>query len=198
MIYSDFGDSADKVDKSSLSQVEITCPISPNPDPAKICDSFEVGIIGNLDYEVYDIAIMITGVPDKILVEEDLARLSFRMSHLDDDFLTWFAGVRLFCIIVTVCTVLLYFITSCSRSGINVDAYSQLNLNQCCIVVLLFLCILYNEPLFEFRKYNPSTELAIIGEVPAAAFFTALLTYWLMSIAYVRARERNLQKRLSD
>lgn len=109
--------------------------------------------------------------------------------------LLWFAGVRLACVIVTGCLILLYFLTSCSRSGFNVNAYMDLNLDQCWVLILLFLCVLYNEPFFELRRNNPSTSLAILAEIPASAFFTALLTYWLLSVTYVRIKEKNLHKR---
>ena len=88
------------------------------------------------------------------------------MSHLDDNFLTWFAGVRLACVVITGSLLLLYFFSSCSRSGFNINAYMDLNLDQCWILVLLFLCLLYNEPWFEFRKSDPTTRLAVLAEIP--------------------------------
>ena len=141
---------------------------------------------------MYDIIIMITNTPDYILVMDDLATVSFRLSHLNDSMLLWFAGVRLVCVVVTVSLILLYFLTSCKRSGFNINAFMELNLDQCWVLILLFLCTLYNEPFFELRRNNPSTSLAVLAEIPASAFFTALLTYWLMSVAYVRVNEKNL------
>ena len=136
---------------------------------------------------MYDIAIMLTGVPDTVIVEQETFALSFRVSHLNDHFLTWFAEVRVACAVVTGLAILLYFVTSCSKSGFKINIHmEQLNLNQCCILVLLFLCLLYDEPLFELRMKNPSVALAVVSEVPASLFLTGLLTYWLMSVAYVR------------
>lgn len=141
---------------------------------------------------MYDIAILVTGVSDHVLTDEDLARLSFRMSHLDDSFLSWFAVVRMICVIVTACMGMLYFVMKCSTDGFNSKSYTQLNLNQVCIIFLLILCALYDEPFFELRRNSPSESLAVLAEIPASAFFTALLTYWLLSIAHIRVREQKL------
>ena len=114
-----------------MSHVQVSCPLKSTDTASKteICDQFEVGIIGNLEYDVYDIAIMITDAPDTLLVEEDLAAVSFRMSHLDDSFLLWFAGVRLVCVFISCGMILLYFLTSCKRDGFNINAYMLLNFN---------------------------------------------------------------------
>ena len=141
---------------------------------------------------MYDIAVMLTGMPDKLIVMADLFALNFRVSHLNDKFLTWFAGVRIACIVVTSCVIFLYLLASCSRSGLNMNAYTELNLNQCWILILLILCALYDEPLFELRRSNPSVALAVVAEVPASAFFTALLSYWLMSVTYVRVSQSKI------
>ena len=72
------------------------------------------------------------------------------------------------------------------------NAYTELNLNQCWILILLVLCALYDEPLFELRRSNPSVALAVVAEVPASAFFTALLSYWLMSVTFVRVSQSKI------
>ena len=57
--------------EQKLSKVEVSCEIetalsaeNQKKELGRICDQFEVGIIGNLEYDMYDIAVMLTGMPD--------------------------------------------------------------------------------------------------------------------------------------
>ena len=143
---------------------------------------------------MYDIAVMITDTPDELL-GKDFATISFRLSHLNDDFMNWYAMTRLFCLLICTSLILLYFINinSCSlRKGFNPLACLTFNLDQYWIISLLFLCCLYNEPLFELRRKSPSIILAVIVEIPESLFFTALLTYWLMGLTLVRVKNKVL------
>lgn len=167
----------------------MTCPVDSHSVDGEICDSFEVGIISHLEYEMYDIAVMITNTPKEILVH-DRARISFRLSHVNDHLMTWFATIRLICLLISVFMMVLYFVSRCSRDGINEDALDTLNVDQYWVLALLFLCAIYDEPLFEFRRNNPSLLLSMLSEVPASLFFTALLSYWLMGITFVRVKAK--------
>ena len=93
----------------------------------KICDTFEVGIIGQLEYDMYDIAIMITNMPEEILVH-DLATLSFRLSHDNDYLISWLATVRLFSLLVSGGIFLLYFVTGCRCKSSSLNCFSFLTL----------------------------------------------------------------------
>lgn len=75
-----------------------------------------------LTYEMYDIAIVVTNTPDDMLLRDPIT-LSFRLSYLNDEYLAWYATVRLFCLILTSAFLLVYFFTSCSCKGINVHAF---------------------------------------------------------------------------
>ena len=173
-----------------LSTVTVNCPVNLD-NPSKVCDSFELGIIGQLDYQMYDIAIMVTNTPEELLVH-DLATLSFRLSHDNDAFLSWLASVRLICLLISAAIALLYFVTSCSCSGLNTTACLTLNPEQYWVLSLLFLCALFDEPLFELRRNNPGLHKSVIAEIPESIFFTTLLTYWLTSVALVRVRGKKL------
>ena len=53
-----------------MSHVQVSCSVTEDGgSTGRICDQFEVGLIGNLGYETYDIVIMVTGMPDSLLVE---------------------------------------------------------------------------------------------------------------------------------
>ncbi len=173
-----------------LNKVTISCPIETNTQ-VKVCDTFEVGIIGQLDYDMYDIAIMITGTPQEFLVE-DLATLSFRLSHLNDDFLGWMAIVRIVCLVVTSFMILLYFVANCTRQKADCKQFFSFNLDQFWVLSLLIMCAIYNEPLFELRRNHPSVALTVLSEIPVSLFFTALLTYWLMGVTLVRVNDKKL------
>jgi len=175
----------------SLSKVSITCPLEISSE-TKVCDTFEVGIIGHLDYDMYDIAIMITKTPEEILAH-DMGTLSFRLSHLNDKFLSWLAIVRMACLIVTSLLILTYLISSCSREGFSRMAFLSLNLDQYWVLSLLIMCAIYDEPLFELRRNKPSETLAVLSEIPVSLFFTALLTYWLIGVTFVRVKAKNLK-----
>ena len=145
-IYSAFGANSTKAEH--LSRVSVTCPVpTHDDDPDLVCDSFEVGIIGQLDYEMYDVAIMITHTPDKLL-GRDFANISFRLSYWNERYMTWFASVRLFCMFATGALMLFYFVSSCQRKGLRPHAWTNFNFEQVCVSVLLFLCALYDDPLF--------------------------------------------------
>lgn len=166
------------------SSVTVSCPVEVNSDK-QFCDTFEVGIIGNLEYEMYDIVIMITNTPQDLLVH-NLGRLNFRLSHINDSMLSWLATVRLICLLVTGWRILMYFVTNCSREGCNAMAFLTFNLDQWWVISLLICCAFYDEPLFELRRNTPSIALAVISEIPVSLFFTGLLTYWLMGVTMVR------------
>ncbi len=182
-----------------MSTVSVSCDVEKGDksEQQKVCDSFEVGIIGNLDYDMYDIAVMITDTPDELL-GKDFATISFRLSHLNDDFMNWYAMTRTFCLLVCAALILLYFINinSCSlKKGFNPLACLTFNIDQYWIISLLFLCCLYNEPLFELRRKSPSIVLAVLSEIPASLFLTALLTYWLMGLTLVRVKTKVLAEK---
>ena len=74
---------------------------------------------------MYDIAVLVTNTPQDLLVH-DLVTLSFRLSHPHDGFLSWFAGVRLICLLTNCAFILLYFATRCSIKGLNPLAWLSL------------------------------------------------------------------------
>ena len=76
---------------------------------------------------MYDIAIMITNMPDEILVH-DLATLSFRLSHDNDYLLSWLATVRLFSLLISGGILLLYFVTGCSCKNPSFNCFTYLTL----------------------------------------------------------------------
>ena len=184
-IYSSFDDP----NSLDLSTVSVSCDIDTDSDtePDHVCDSFEVGIIGHLDYQMYDIAVMITDAPDDLL-GKDYANINFRLSHVNDGFMNWFATIRLVCLLITSLCIVLYFVTSCGREGFNALAFTTFNLDQYWVISLLLLCFFYNEPLFELRRDSPSVTLAVMSEIPASLFLSALLTYWLVGLTLVRVR----------
>ena len=180
-VFSQFG-----AEDADLSTVTVSCDIEADESQeTKVCDSFEVGIIGHLDYEMYDIAIMITNTPEELLAH-DLATVSFRLSHLNDGLLSWHAGVRLFCLLFTAAMLVGYFLKSVLMKS------QTLSIEQYWVITLLCFCIMYNEPLFEVRRNHPSVALAVISEIPASVFFTALLAYWLTGVTYVRVKAKQL------
>jgi hypothetical protein len=176
---------------NTLNKVSITCPFEVS-SKTKVCDTFELGIIGHLDYSMYDIAIMITKTPEDLLTH-DYGTLSFRISHLNDDFMSWLARVRISCLIITGLMILIYFFSSCGREGFSRMACLTFNLDQYWVISLLFMCAIFDEPLFELRRNRPSETLAVLSEIPVSLFFTALLTYWLMGVTLVRVKAKNLQ-----
>jgi hypothetical protein len=125
-IYSSFSDPK----ALDLSTVSVSCDIKKGDKSAqeKVCDSFEVGIIGNLNFEMYDIAVMITDAPDDLL-GRDYATISFRMSHLSDDFMSWYAVTRIICLVISASFIFLYFVSSCSLRGFNALACVTFNLD---------------------------------------------------------------------
>ena len=44
------------------------------------------------------------------------------------------------------------------------------------------------------RRKRPNVTLTVLSEIPASLFFTALLTYWLMGITYVRVKAKKLSE----
>jgi len=176
-----------------MSQVTVSCQVEENTK-SRVCDSFELGIIGYLEYEMYDIAIMIASTPEKLL-GRDLASISFRLSYYNDTFLTWFASMRLCFMGICSAILLLFFVTSCSLKGVNISACSTFNLDQACVSSLLLACIFFNDPFFELRRSFPSIAFAVLAEVPASLFYTTLLTYWLLGITHVRVRVKTLRER---
>ena len=178
--------------ENPLNKVTISCPIKTNTE-VKVCDTFEVGIIGQLDYDMYDIAIMITRTPQEFLVE-DLATLSFRLSHLNDGFLAWMAIIRMMCLVVTSFMILMFFVANCTRplQSPNCKQFFSFTMDQFWVLSLLILCAIYDEPLFELRRNHPSVALSVLSEIPMSLFFTALLTYWLMGVTLVRVNDKNL------
>mmetsp|Transcript_45245 Transcript_45245/g.60045 ORF Transcript_45245/g.60045 Transcript_45245/m.60045 type:complete len:245 (+) Transcript_45245:834-1568(+) len=143
---------------------------------------------------MYDVAIMITHTPDKLL-GRDFATISFRMSHWNELYMTWFAAVRLFCLFVTSTLMIFYFVSSCKRSSVHPMAWINFNFEQVCICILLFLCAVYDDPLFELRRVAPSAKLAIVCEIPVSLFYTGLLTYWIMGLVYMRKSNKVLSKK---
>lgn len=125
---------------------------------------------------MYDIAVMITNTPIKLL-GRDFAAISFRLSHWNNDFITYFATVQLFCLLATGMFIVFYLIVSCSKNGVKVKALADFNFEQVCVFLLLVLCALFDDPLFWVRRMKPSVELAVIAEIPASLFFTGLLTF---------------------
>lgn len=143
---------------------------------------------------MYDIVVMITNTPSTVLVK-DFGRLSFRLSHDNDQVLTWMAVVRLVCLIATGWRIMMYFVMNISRHGCKVTTIVAFNLEQYWILCLLFVCALYDEPFFEYRRNNPSIGLAVFSEIPSSLFFTGLLTYWLMGVTLVRVRGDKLKNK---
>lgn len=158
-----------------------------------VCDAVEVGIIGILEFKLYDILVLASEKAEDVSPKA-APRLSFQISHLNDSFLSWFAIVRLSCLLITAIVAILYFIRQCSRRAFKRFAVIEFSFEQHWVIVLLLLCITYDEPFFEFRRTQPSIALAILGELPSSVFFTTLLTYWLMGLAYVRVKARKLQR----
>lgn len=172
-MYTSFKDDSKK--PNELSRVTATCPKNSQPDDI-ICDKFQVGIIGAIEYEMYDIAVMITDTPDQLLAR-DYATISFRISHWDTDFIDFFAAVRMFCLVVTCLVILTYLVTSCSRKCCSANPLADLDFEQVCVLVLLVLCAWYDDPFFMFRRIKPSVTLAVLAEIPASFFFTGLLVF---------------------
>ena len=155
-----------------------------------MCDAVEVGIIGNLEFDMYDVIILAWGSEGS----DVLPVVDFRMSHLNDRYLAWFAIVRLSCLFVTAVIMALYFLRTCRKSDIQRFISVKFNFEQNWVIMLLFICIFYDEPFFEYRRSRPSIVLAVISEIPSSIFFTALLTYWLMGLAYVRAKVKKVEQ----
>ena len=74
--YFDYEGNANPNNEQTLSHIQVSCNLVPELSDrekashlGRLCDQFEVGIIGNLEYEMYDIVIMLTSVPDKVIVD---------------------------------------------------------------------------------------------------------------------------------
>ena len=63
------------------------------------------------------------------------------------------------------------------------------------IIILLLLCFFYDDPLYFIVMHYPSIPFAVFAEIPASAFYTALLTYWLLGLAFVRKKASELDAR---
>ena len=113
---------------------------------------------------------------------------------MNDSFLGWFAAVRLICLLISAGIMLLYFVKTCSWRDAKRFAILQFSFDQYWVLALLLMCTIYDEPLFEFRRTKPSIALAVLSEIPGSFFFTSLLTYWLMGLAYVRVKANKLTK----
>ena len=143
---------------------------------------------------MYDIAVMITNVPQEVLYRYE-GRLNFRLSYVNDDMLSWLAVVRTICLLVTAAILISYLLTSISWDGCSPTVFLTLNLDQWWVTGLLIACAMYDEPFFEFRRSSPSVFLAVFGEVPASLFFTGLLTYWLIGVTLIRVKSNKLKNR---
>ena len=142
---------------------------------------------------MYDIVLMITHTPDKLL-GHDFATISFRMSHWNNDFITYFTSIRLFCLLVTGTVIVFFFISSCNSQGIAMQAFNDFNFEQVCVLILLFLCAFFNDPFFELRRFSPSVTLAVLAEIPTFLFFTAILMFQITGLVYMRIRSKVLKQ----
>ena len=80
-----------------------------------VCDAVEVGIIGNLEFEMYDVIILAWGSRGSDLPPV----VDFRLSHLNDRYLAWFAIMRLTCLFITSVITVLYFLRTCRKTDLN-------------------------------------------------------------------------------
>ena len=125
----------------------IECYVDENSSLDQVCDSFEVGIISHLEYEVYDIAIMITNTPNELLAH-DMAMISFRLSHVNDSLMSRLAAIRIICMVISIIFLLMYCYYGYRESGWDLSACATLNIEQYWVLTLLLLCIFFDEPLF--------------------------------------------------
>ena len=66
------------------------------------------------------------------------------------------------------------------------DFSDSITFDQKMILVLVILCVFYDDPLYFLALQYPNLNLSVIVSIPQSLFFTTLFTYWLLGLAYVR------------
>ena len=68
----------------------------------------------------------------------------------------------------------------------HMDVEDMFSFDQKMILILVILCVFYDDPLCFLALQYPSLNLSILVGLPQSLFFTTLFTYWLLGLAFVK------------
>ena len=106
---------AEKWDKvytpgEDTSTVEVSCQVGNKEDQVDtICDTFELGVISQIEFEMYDVVIVLSARSvDSDMSRTDLASLNFRIKHYNPDVIYWVMEAKVFMFFVTFAFLVIF------------------------------------------------------------------------------------------
>ena len=119
--------------------VEVTCELgNERKQGAYACDTFELGVITEIDYEMYDVFIQVRGIEQ--FQKNDQLSLDFRMKYYDPNTIRHLMLVKVGLALVSLAWFC-FFMWS-------LDLEDMCTFDQKMILVLVILCVLYDDPLY--------------------------------------------------
>ncbi|CAD8080945.1 unnamed protein product [Paramecium sonneborni] len=142
------------------------------------CSSLKLFNLFHLNYENYLIVINFTQLeqPQKNFIENFNYEIDFEFKVLNPIYQETIFIIRLIFLLTSIIAFLIFIFKMRNTS------YQKLCLEQKFIIVLSFLLILYNDPLYILTIQNPNKVSLVFDVIFMSSFVIFIIFYWLESI----------------